>query len=112
MGSYDATQAQEEEQATRLFATKVETQQWGVYAYGELASVGEVYFVHDAAQLESLSTLPQWERKGLGTAVTAARVHEALSRGAKVVFAQIEARTAPSIRLHERAGVDWIGART
>jgi RimJ/RimL family protein N-acetyltransferase len=111
-GRYDGTQAKEEEEAARLIATKVDTQQWGSYADGELASVGEIYFIHDAAQLESLSTLPRWEGKGLGTAVTAGRVDEALGRGVELVFAQIEADNKRSIRLHERVGFERVGART
>jgi RimJ/RimL family protein N-acetyltransferase len=109
---FDAAQAKEEEEAARLFATKVKTQHWGAYAGGELASVGEIYFIDAVAQLESLSTLPRWERKGLGTAVTTARVNAAHACGATMVFAQIEAGNAGSVRLHERLGFQSVGART
>jgi hypothetical protein len=61
--------------------------------------------------LESLSTLPRWEGKGFGTAVTAARVSETVAGGAKLVFAQIEAGEVASSKLHECVGFTRVGAR-
>jgi RimJ/RimL family protein N-acetyltransferase len=107
---YDAAQIKEEE-ATRVVAGAMPTQQWGARRCGELVSVGEIYFIDGTAQLESLSTLPSWEGKGIGTAVTAARADEAVAHGVELVFAQIEAGNERSANLHERVGFIRVGSR-
>lgn len=106
-----APQADDEEAAARLLAEKVETQQWGAFADGELASVGEIYFIAGVAQLDSLSALPQCEGKELGSAVTAARARATLARDVGMVFAQIRYDNERSIRLHEKLGFVRVGAR-
>jgi RimJ/RimL family protein N-acetyltransferase len=108
---YDAAQIKEEEEAARVVAGAMRTQQWGAQGGGVLVSVGEIYFIGDTAQLESLSTLPRWEGKGFGTAVTAARVNEAVAGGAELVFAQIEAGNGRSVKVHERVGFIRVGSR-
>lgn len=97
--------------AVRAFADAVTTQWWGARSNGELVCVGELYFVDDCAQLESLSTLPAWEGQGFGTAVTQARVNAAHSEGASVVFAQIEAGNDASVAVHNRVGFRHLGTR-
>lgn len=108
---YDAAQIKEEEEATRVAAGAMPTQQWGAQGGGELVSVGEIYFIEATAQLESVSTLPSWEGKGLGTAVTAARANEAVAQRAELVFAQIEAGNERSVKVHERVGFIRVGSR-
>lgn len=74
-------------------------------------SVGELYFIDDVAQLESLSTLPAREAQGFGTAVTQARVNEAHAYRTSLVFAQIELPSEASVKVHERVGFTRVGLR-
>lgn len=108
---HDVAEAPDEEAAVRVFANAVTTQHWGARVEGELVSVGELYRVDDIAQLESLSTLPTWGRRGFGAAVTQARVNAAHAAAAVLVFAQIEADNEASIALHERVGFTHVGLR-
>jgi hypothetical protein len=110
-GSYAGTEVDEEEAAARAIAAVADTQQWGARVGDELVSIGEIYFIGETAQLESLSTLPGHERQQFGTAVTAARVKESLERGVGLVFAQIEAGNDGSIHLHENLGFIRVGSR-
>lgn len=108
---YAAAESDEEEAAARVFARATDAQYWGATVEGELVSVGELYFIDDVAQLESLSTLPAWEGHGFATAVTQARVNEARRRGASLVFAQIQVRNDASVAVHERVGFVRAGPR-
>lgn len=111
-GDVDDPEIAEDQAALRLVADRLTTQQWGTFDTGSLVSVGEIYVIGNAVQLESLSTLQGREGLHFGRAVTAARADEAFRLNPEIVFAQIEAGNGASIHVHERLGFTCVGSRT
>jgi GNAT superfamily N-acetyltransferase len=75
---------------------------YAAYAAGRPASIGWTYFPPDNpfASLWAGSTLPDYRRRGLYTAILAARVQEALRRGRRYLVVEAGPESQPIVARH------------
>lgn len=74
---------------------------------GVLASVGSHQPLEGASEVVGVATLPTFRRRGLGSAVTATLVTDALERGVEIVF--LSADDEDVARIYERIGFRRVG---
>jgi ribosomal protein S18 acetylase RimI-like enzyme len=75
---------------------------------GQLAGSCELYVHGDVAQVENVSTLEEFQGRGVARNVVLRAVHEAKAAGANLVFLFADADDWPQ-RLYSRLGFDEIG---
>lgn len=74
---------------------------------GQPVSVGSHQPCDGATEIVGVATLPAFRRRGIGVAVTAALIEDAVARGIDVIF--LSAGSPDIARVYERAGFRQIG---
>ncbi|TWP46525.1 GNAT family N-acetyltransferase [Lentzea tibetensis] len=72
-----------------------------------VVAVGTAQRAGDVVEIAGVGTLPAARRQGLGGAITAALAHDALDRGAKIVFVSAGSETIAQV--YERVGFRRVG---
>jgi ribosomal protein S18 acetylase RimI-like enzyme len=71
---------------------------------GEAVACGQIACDDDVAAIYDMVTAPDWQRRGLGSALVDALLAHARSRGARLMFLQVNDDNAPALAVYSKFG--------
>ncbi len=80
-------------------------------ANGRVVAYGGMTYVLDEGSVTNIATHPEYRRQGLGRAVTARMLEEAVRRGLSSVFLEVRESNTAALALYEGLGFRVCGVR-
>jgi ribosomal protein S18 acetylase RimI-like enzyme len=95
---------------TELMATAVPSRMYAAFTDGEVGSYCALFQEHGVAQIDEVTTVPRFQRRGLGTAVVEAALRASLADGDDLTFLVADQTDWPH-EWYARLGFEPIGRR-